>query len=44
MRVAIVGGGLGGLAAAVATQRYVPDVKLRVYERDAHPQARPQGE
>lgn len=43
MRVAIIGGGIGGLTLAVALQRLAPAVKFDVYERDADEGARDQG-
>ena len=41
--VAIVGGGIGGLALALALQRGSPGAHVRVYERDAHVDERMQG-
>lgn len=41
--VSIIGGGIGGLAAALALQLANPHLKVKVYERDQHMSDRRQG-
>ena len=43
MKIAVIGAGISGLTFAAAMQRFSPETKVDVYERDQGLTSRPQG-